>query len=150
MHNQFINRVKIYNATSECYNTMFRDYKQYGLKLGFDKIMKQPSKLQNKFTWREKNWGCTSNALKQKLDADNTVFFITENGHPLNVFKMLSVMFNTIQVSLLSWSVEDMTGYNYLLENGETIKYNFITPEENESLYQQLEFYFNKNYLNEI
>ena len=144
----------IYGGTKEereqCFNTMFREYKNGSTKLDFYRIMYQPPKLPNPIAWREKNWGCTTNAIKQKLHLDNTVFFITESGYPLNVFKMLSVKYNYLQISLLSWSMEDLTGYNYLLENGETIKYNYITPDENESLYQQLEVYFNKYYLNEV
>jgi hypothetical protein len=150
MYNQFINRVKIYNPTDECLDSMFRYYKNYGKKVAFDRIMNQPSKLKNIADWREKNWGCTTNALHQILESDNTVFFETHDGYPLNVFKMLSVKHNTVQISLLSWSEEESIGYNYLLENGEIIKYNLISPDENEHLYQQMMFLFNKCYYDKM
>lgn len=150
MYNQFINRVKIYNPTNECLHNMFRYYKNYGKKVAFDRIMNQPSKLKNIADWREKNWGCTTNALHQILESDNTVFFETHDGYPLNVFKMLSVKHNTVQISLLSWSEEESIGYNYLLENGEIIKYNLISPDENEHLYQQMMFLFNKCYYDKM
>lgn len=150
MDNIYINRVKIYNPTIECYSTMFRYYKNYGKKVAFDKIMYQPPKLKNILDWREKNWGCTSNALHQILEADNTVFFESHEGYPLNVFKMLSVKHNTVQVSLLSWNKYETTAHNYLLENGEIIKYNLITPDENEHLYQQMMFLFEKCYYDKI
>lgn len=150
MDNQFINRVKIYNPTDECFHSMFRYYKNYGKKVAFDRIMNQPSKLKNILDWREQNWGCTSNALHQILEADNTVFFETHDGYPLNVFKMLSVKHNTVQISLLSWSQEESIGHNYLLENGEIIKYNLICPDENEHLYQQMMFLFNKCYYDKM
>lgn len=150
MDNQFINRVKIYNPTDECFYSMFRYYKNYGKKVAFDRIMNQPSKLKNIPDWREKNWGCTSNALHQILEADNTVYFETHDGYPLNVFKMLSVKHNTVQISLLSWSEEESIAHNYLLENGEIIKYNLISPDENEHLYQQMMFLFNKCYYDKM
>lgn len=154
MNSFYLNRVKIYGGTEkeqiECFNTMFKYYKNYGKKLDLTRIMKQPLKHDNVSVWREKNWGCTTNALRQKLDADNTVYFETHDGYPLNVFKMLSVKHNTIQVSLLFWSYEDYIAHNYLLENGEIIKYNLISPDENETLYHQVSVYFTKNYLNHL
>jgi len=150
MDNQFINRVKIYNPTDECYHSMFRYYKNYGKKVAFDRMMNQPPKLNNICDWREKNWGCTTNALHQILEADNTVFFETHDGFPLNVFKMLSVKHNTVQISLLSWNQFDSIAHNYLLENGEILKYNLITPDDNEHLYQQMMFLFEKCYYEKI
>lgn len=150
MDSIYINRVKIYNATDECLKTMFRNYKNYGLKLAFDKIMRQPPQLSNIPTWREKNWGCSSNALNQVLESDDTVFFETHDGFPLNVFKMLSVKYNTVQISLLSWNEAEVLAHNYLLNNGDIIKYNFINPEENEHLYQQMIFLFTKCYYDKI
>ena len=150
MDNIYLNRVKIYNGTDDCFNSMFRNFIQYGKKLGLDKIMKQPPKLKNIADWRMKNWGCSSNAINQLLEADNTVFFETHDGFPLNVFKMLSVKHNTVQVSLLSWNDIDCIGHNYLIENGEILKYNFIAPDENEHLYQQMILLFHKCYYDKI
>ena len=154
MDNIYINRVKVYNGTeserTECFSHMFRYYKNYEKKLGLDKIMKQPPKLKNIAEWRIKNWGCSSNALYQYLEADNTVFFETHDGFPLNVFKLLSVKNNSLQISLLSWNREECLGHNYLLENGEIVKYNLISPEENEHLYQQMMSLFQKCYYDKI
>ena len=94
MDNIFINRVKIYNPTNECFHSMFRYHKNYNKKLDFCKIMNQPPKLPNIGAWREKNWGCSSNGLNQVLEADNTLFFETHDGYPLNVFKMYRRNFN--------------------------------------------------------
>jgi hypothetical protein len=150
MDNQFINRVKIYNPTNECFHSMFRYHKNYNKKLDFCKIMNQPPKLPNIGAWREKNWGCSSNGINQVLEADNTLFFETHDGYPLNVFKMLSVKHNTVQVSLLSWNESEYIAHNYLLHNGEIIKYNCITPDEHEHLYQQVIFLFSKCYYDKI
>lgn len=150
MDNIYINRVKIYNPNDECIHSMFRYHKNYTKKLDFSKIMHQPPKLPNISTWREKNWGCSSNGLYQVLEADNTIFFETHDGYPLNVFKMLSVKYNTVQVSLLSWNQEEFIAHNYLLQNGEIIKYNCITPDEHEHLYQQVIFLFSKCYYDKI
>ena len=154
MDNIYLNRVKIYNGTEQerlqCFISMFRSYKNYDKKLGLDRIMKQPTKLKNIAAWRIKNWGCSTNALDQLIEADNTVFFETHDGFPINVFKMLSVKHNTLQISLLCWNQIDCIGHNYLLENGEIIKYNLITPDDNENLYQQMMFLFQRCYYDKI
>jgi len=154
MDDIYINRVKIYNGTEQeriqCFISMFRTYKNYDKKLGLDRIMKQPTKLKNIGAWRIKNSGCSSNALEQLIEADNTVFFETHDGFPLNVFKMLSVKHNTLQISLLSWNQIDCIAHNYLLENGEILKYNLITTDENEHLYQQMMFLFQRCYYDKI
>ena len=150
MDSLYINRVKIYNATAECFKTMYRIYKNYGPRIALEKIMIQPKQISNIESWREKNWGCSSNALNQLIESEDTVFFESQDGFPLNVFKMLSVKHNTVQISLLSWNQAEVIGHNYLLQNGEIIKYNFITPEENEHLYQQMIFLFTKCYYDKI
>jgi len=150
MDNIFINRVKIYNPIDDCFHSMFRYAKNYTKRLDFSKIMHQPSKLSVIGDWREKNWGCSSNAINQVLEADNTIFFETHDGYPLNVFKMLSVKHNTVQVSLLTWNKFETIAHNYILQNGEIIKYNLITPDENEHLYQQMMFLFEKCYYDKI